>query len=64
MFSLILGLCYSDTVLHDLWLLVVSLGPNCGLKSLLELLQIEPKVYAPPLLMLMLFCDCMTHYVT
>lgn len=58
------GLCYKDDVIHDLWLLLASLGPNCGMKSLLELLQVGPTFYAPPLLMLLLFCDCMTYYVT
>lgn len=58
------GLCYNDTVLHDLWLLIASLGPNCGLKDFLELLKTDSTTSAPQLLMLMLFCDCMTHYVT
>lgn len=60
----LLGLCYNDTLLHDLFLLIASLGPNCGLKQLLELLTLSPTSYAPPLLMLLLFCDLMTHYVT
>ncbi|XP_055603110.1 ubiquitin-protein ligase E3B [Uranotaenia lowii] len=58
------GLCYNDTVLHDLWLLFGSLGPSCGLKGFIELLQVNQVNYEPPLLMLSLFCDCMTHYVT
>uniref|UniRef100_A0A182Y2X1 Ubiquitin-protein ligase E3B n=1 Tax=Anopheles stephensi TaxID=30069 RepID=A0A182Y2X1_ANOST len=58
------GLCYNDTVLHDLWLLLGSIGPNCGLKGFIELLQVSQTNYAPPLLLLSLFCDCMTHYVT
>lgn len=58
------GLCYHDTLLHDLFILLASLGPNCGLKSMLELLSMSSVVYAPPLLMLLLFCDLMTHYVT
>lgn len=57
------GLCYHGTVLHDLFLLIASLGPNCGLKPLLEMLQMSPKSYAPPLQMLRLFCNLMTHYV-
>lgn len=61
---LFLGLCYNDTVLHDLWLLLGSLGPTCGLKGFIELLQINQPNYEPPLLLLSLFCDCMTHYVT
>lgn len=58
------GLCYNDTLLHDLFILLASLGPNCGLKSQLELLSLSSTSYAPPLLMLLLFCDLMTHYVT
>ncbi|XP_062543372.1 ubiquitin-protein ligase E3B [Armigeres subalbatus] len=58
------GLCYNDTVLHDLWLLLGSLGPTCGMKGFVELLQINQISYEPPLLLLSLFCDCMTHYVT
>lgn len=63
------GLCYSDRILHDLYVLVTSLGPHCGLKGFLELLQVGSGTsatagYAPPLLLLLLFCDCMTHYVT
>lgn len=59
------GLCYNDTLLHDLFILIASLGPNCGLKSFLELLSMSSNVtYPPPLLMLLLFCDLMTQYVT
>lgn len=58
------GLCYNDTLLHDLFILLASLGPNCGLKPLLELLTLSNTAYAPPLLLLLLFCDLMTHYVT
>ncbi|KAL1381557.1 hypothetical protein pipiens_003410 [Culex pipiens pipiens] len=60
------GLCYNDTVLHDLWLLLGSLGTSCGLKGFIELLAVnnQQSCYEPPLLMLSLFCDCMTHYVT
>lgn len=58
------GLCYHDTLIHDLFILLASLGPNCGLKSMLELLTMSSTSYAPPLLMLLLFCDLMTHFVT
>lgn len=57
------GLCYNDTLLRDLFLLVASLGQNCGLRPLLEMLALSPKSYAPPLQMLLLFCNLMTHYV-
>lgn len=58
------GLCYNDTLLHDLFILVTTLGPNCGLKSFLELLSVPSSVNSPPVLLLLLFCDLMTHYVT
>lgn len=63
------GICYSDRILHDLYVLITSLGPHCGLKGFLELLQVGSGAcatvgYAPPLLLLLLFCDSMTHYVT
>lgn len=62
----VLGLCYNDSFLHDLWLLLASLGSNCGYKGLVELLQGSggSHTYPPQLLFLLLFCDCMTHYVT
>lgn len=58
------GLCYNDTLLHDLFILIASLGPSCGIKSFLELLSLTSDTYPPQLLMLLLFCDLMTHYVT
>lgn len=59
------GICYNGTVLHDLWLLIENLGPNCGLKSFLEFFKNEDiKNPGSPGLLLLLFCDCMTHYVT
>lgn len=58
------GLCYNDTLLHDLFILIASLGQNCGIKSFLELLAMSSTNYPPPLLMLQLFCDLSTHYVT
>lgn len=58
------GLCYNDTMIHDLFLFIASLGPTCGLKPMLELLTLSSENLSPPLLLLMLFCDMMTHYVT
>lgn len=62
--DLLSGLCYNDGMLHDLFLLIASLGPSCGLKPMLELLSLSSENLSPPLLMLLLFCDMMTHYVT
>ncbi|XP_037044995.1 ubiquitin-protein ligase E3B [Bradysia coprophila] len=57
------GLCYNDTLLHDLFLLLASFGPYCGLKVMLELLG-NGISNSTPLMILWLFCDLMTHYVT
>lgn len=58
------GICYNDNVLYDIWLLITSLGPTCGMKEYLELFKSEANLQKPQTAMLMLFCDCMTHYVT
>nr|XP_018915602.1 PREDICTED: ubiquitin-protein ligase E3B [Bemisia tabaci] len=58
------GLCYQDNVLHLMWKFLVSLGPNCGLKNFLELLAMNSKCTAPEFGFLILFCECMSHYVT
>lgn len=57
------GLCYNDTLLHDLFLLLASFGPYCGLKVMLELLG-NGISNSTPLMILWLFSDLMTHYVT
>ncbi|XP_043650332.1 ubiquitin-protein ligase E3B isoform X1 [Drosophila teissieri] len=62
--DILTGICYNDNVLYDIWLLITSLGPNCGMKEYLELLKSETNMQKPQTAMLMLFCDCMTHYVT
>jgi len=62
--DILTGICYNDNVLYDIWFLITSLGPNCGMKEYLELLKSETNLQKPQTAMLMLFCDCMTHYVT
>ncbi|XP_063241461.1 ubiquitin-protein ligase E3B isoform X2 [Bacillus rossius redtenbacheri] len=62
--DILTGLCYQDRLLYNLWQFLCSLGPNCGLRSFLDLLAVNTKCSAPEFQMLMLFCDCMTHYVT
>lgn len=52
------GICYNGTVLHDLWVLIMSLGIKC----FIDLIRYDD-INNPPLLLL-LFCDSMTHYVT
>lgn len=53
-----------NNTLYDMWLLISSFGPNCGLKEFYEVLKTNPKGDNPKLLMLILFCDAITHYVT
>ncbi|XP_067010981.1 ubiquitin-protein ligase E3B isoform X2 [Anabrus simplex] len=62
--DILTGLCYQDKVLYYLWQFLCSLGPNCGLKAFLDLLAVNTKCTAPEFQMLILLCDCMTHYVT
>ncbi|KAK6625595.1 hypothetical protein RUM43_005894 [Polyplax serrata] len=62
--DILTGLCYQDKVLYNLWQFFGLLGPNYGLKSYLELLSVNSNCTSPEFLMLQLFCDCMTHYVT
>lgn len=62
--EILTGVCYTGNILYDLWLFITSLGPYCGLKEFLELFKMSDYHHAAPTSMLMLFCDCMTHYVT
>ncbi|XP_033230447.1 ubiquitin-protein ligase E3B isoform X2 [Belonocnema kinseyi] len=62
-FDILIGLC-NDKLLYHMWLFLGTLGPHCGLKAFLDLLAANTKCTAPEFHMLILFCDCMTHYVT
>lgn len=62
--EILTGICFVDKVFYDLWLFLTSMGPNCALKEYLELFKCEDFQNKPQTQMLMLFCDCMTHYVT
>lgn len=57
------GICYngfpSGTILRDLWTLINSLG----MKSFIDLIRYDD-INNPPGLLLLLFCDSMTHFVT
>ncbi|KAG5678886.1 hypothetical protein PVAND_008514 [Polypedilum vanderplanki] len=53
------GICYTGTILRDLWTLINSLGMN----SFHSLIRYDD-INNPPGLLLLLFCDAMTHYVT
>lgn len=58
------GLCYQDKILYHMYLFLGTLGPHCGLKAFLDHLAANTKCTAPEFQMLILFSDCMTHYVT
>jgi ubiquitin-protein ligase E3 B len=53
------GICYNGTILKDMWTLINSLS----MKSFVELIRFD-NINNPPLILLLLFCDLMTHYVT
>lgn len=53
------GICYNGTILRDLWTLINSLG----MKSFIDLIRYDD-INNPASLLLQLFCDSMTHYVT
>uniref|UniRef100_A0A0P4WEM7 Ubiquitin-protein ligase E3B n=1 Tax=Scylla olivacea TaxID=85551 RepID=A0A0P4WEM7_SCYOL len=62
--DILTGLCYKSEMVSQLWQVFQSLGPNCGLKSFLDLLSASTKATAPEFHMLMLFCDATTLLVT
>ncbi|KAM0725175.1 Ubiquitin-protein ligase E3B [Formica fusca] len=62
--EILTGLCYQGKILYHMWLFLTTLGPHCGLKAFLDLLAANTKCTAPEFQMLILFADCMTHYVT
>ncbi|XP_004930382.1 ubiquitin-protein ligase E3B [Bombyx mori] len=62
--DILTGLSNQENILYSLWQFLCTLGPNCGLKSYLDLLAVNTKTSAPEFQMLVLFADCMTHYVT
>ncbi|XP_045491570.1 ubiquitin-protein ligase E3B [Colias croceus] len=62
--DILTGLCNQDEILYSLWQFLCTLGPNSGLKAFLDLLAVNTKSSAPEFQMLILFADCMTHYVT
>lgn len=62
--DILTGLCYKSDMVSQLWQVLLSLGPSCGLKSFLDLLSVSTKATAPEFHMLMLFCDATAHLVT
>lgn len=64
-FVILTGLCYNnEKILSSLWLFLQNLGSCCGLKSFLDHLTIDLNCSSPEFQMLILFCDCMQHYIT
>ncbi|XP_059481924.1 ubiquitin-protein ligase E3B [Neocloeon triangulifer] len=61
--DILTGLCYQNGVLHLLWQFLWTLGPLCGLKAFLGLLDVDSNGTCPEFQMLTLFCDCMNHYI-
>ncbi|CAG2202036.1 UBE3B [Mytilus edulis] len=58
------GLSYNDVLLPILWKFLVDLGPNCGLKSFLELLSQAPNSTIHPVFSLLtVFCDAASHFI-
>ncbi|CAL4096192.1 unnamed protein product, partial [Meganyctiphanes norvegica] len=61
--DILTGLCYKSSLVWELWVVLLSLGNMCGLKSFLDLLAISTKATAPEFHLLVLFCDATTHFV-
>ncbi|XP_069160891.1 ubiquitin-protein ligase E3B [Procambarus clarkii] len=62
--DILTGLCYKSEMVPQLWHILLSLGPSCGIKSYLDLLSVSTKATAPEFHLLILFCDATTHVVT
>ncbi|XP_014255272.1 ubiquitin-protein ligase E3B isoform X1 [Cimex lectularius] len=62
--DILTGLCNKELILYRLWKFLESLGPNCGVKSFLDSLADNMKGCSPEFNTVILFCECMTHYVT
>ncbi|RXG67758.1 Ubiquitin-protein ligase E3B [Armadillidium vulgare] len=62
--DILTGICHRSDVLRSLWVVLLSLGPNCGLKTFLNLLSVTTKTSAPEFQFLILFFDATTHLVS
>ncbi|KAK8739159.1 hypothetical protein OTU49_003508, partial [Cherax quadricarinatus] len=62
--DILTGLCYKSDMVPQLWHILLSLGPSCGIKNYLDLLSVSTKATAPEFHLLILFCDATTHLVT
>lgn len=61
--DMLIGLCFHDYVLRNLWDYICSLSPNNGLKAFLDHLIINSKSSIPEFHILMLFCECTSHII-
>ena len=64
--EILAGLCHQDGkhLLSPLWSILQNLGPNCGLKSFLDQLSLNPKATAPEFQLLILFADCLSYLLS
>ncbi|KAL5016325.1 hypothetical protein ScPMuIL_005914 [Solemya velum] len=59
------GLSYNDVLLPILWRFLCDMGPNCGLKTFLEILSQAPNSTIHPVFSLLcLFCETASHLIT
>ncbi|XP_069135904.1 ubiquitin-protein ligase E3B-like [Argopecten irradians] len=59
------GLSYNDVLLPILWKFLCDMGPNCGLKTFVELLSQAPNSTIHPVFSLLtVFCESASHYIT
>ncbi|XP_014290363.1 ubiquitin-protein ligase E3B [Halyomorpha halys] len=63
--DILTGLCYQESILFRLWKFLELQGPTCGLKMFVDALSDNAKIASSAEFQtLILFCDCMMHYVT
>ncbi|KAK2710457.1 hypothetical protein QYM36_011849 [Artemia franciscana] len=62
--DILTSLAFCEDFLMKFWIFLKCLGPQCGLKSFLQLLAVNSKATAPEFLMLQLFGELMNHFLT
>ena len=62
--NILTGLCQSDALLHNLWLLISSLDDSDGLLTFLDCVAVDPKARGKGMQSLVLFCTCAAHLFT
>ncbi|XP_060602901.1 ubiquitin-protein ligase E3B-like [Ruditapes philippinarum] len=62
--DIVSGLSYNEILLPILWRFLCDMGPNCGLKVFLDLLQQTPESTIHPVFSLLtLFCEAASNYI-